>query len=685
MKSSKQTVIFHGGDYNPDQWLGYPDVLSEDFVLMKSANINAVSVGIFAWAALEPEEGNFQFSWLDDVFDRAEKSKIRVILATPSGGKPNWLALKYPEVRRVGRDGLREPQQRRHNHCLTSPVYRSKVREINTRLAQRYGDRPALALWHVSNEYLGYCYCDLCLAAFQNWLKERYQTLDRLNDAYWSRFWSHTFTEWEQIRTIDDSIHGLGLDWKRFMTAQCADFLRAEAIPLREHSPGIPVTTNFHPIDDYDYFRVAEEIDVVSWDSYPEWHAHPDPLDESDIAVETAFRLDVCRGMKSGKPFLLMECTPSQVNWRQVSPLRRPGMLRLSSLQAVAHGSDAVCYFQIRKGRGGSEKFHGAVIDHAGHANTRTFREVAALGATLGRMPDVTGTRVPAKVALVFDWENLWAINASQSPQNAHKEYRETCLHHYREFWRRGIAVDIVNARGGLDGYDLVVAPMLHLLPDGLPERLEAFVDGGGTLVATYQTGYVNETDLCFTGGAPGPLRRLLGIRVEEFDALPDSVRRSVVPRPSAGHGLSGVYEARHFFDIVHCEGAEPLAEYGSDFYAGSPALTVNTCGRGRAYYISSRNDDRFQGDFFGYLAGALHLPRVIPAPLPPGVTAHLREGGGERFLFLLNFTHRDAAVSIPPGAWREIDSGALVEDEVRLDPLGSKVFRSSRHPESWK
>jgi len=644
---------------------------------MRAANINTITVGVFAWAALEPEEGRFEFGWLDDVFERAEKSGIRVILATPSGGKPNWLAHAYPEVRRVGENGRRDPQQWRHNHCLTSPVYRSKVREINTRLAQRYGARQPLAMWHVSNEYLGYCYCDLCMGAFQSWLRARYGTLDRLNDAYWSRFWSHTFTAWEEVQVIDSSIHGLSLDWKRFMTAQCADFLRAEMVPLRKHSPETPVTTNFHTIEHYDYFRLAEEIDVVSWDSYPDWHADPDGLDESAVAAETAFRFDLNRGMKGGKPFLLMECTPSQINWRDVSPLRRPGMLRLSSLQAVAHGSDAVCYFQIRKGLGGAEKFHGAVIDHAGHAQTRTFREVAAVGATLEKLPGIVGARVPAKAALIFDWENLWAIDGARTPQNKHKEYRETCLSHYLPFWKRGIAVDIVSSRSEFSSYDLVLVPMLYLLPEGLAERLSAFVAKGGTVVATYQTGYVNETDLCFQTGAPGPLSELLGIRVEEFDALPDSSRRSVIPRDSAGHGLSGDYEARHFLDIVRCEGAEALAEYGGDFYAGSPALTVNSFGSGRAYYVASRNDERFQDDFFGHLAGRLRLPQALPGPLPPGVTAHIRESGSERFLFLLNFARRESAVSLPPGGWSDVDTGEPAEPDIRLGAFGARILRS--------
>ncbi|MEI8311695.1 MAG: beta-galactosidase trimerization domain-containing protein, partial [Verrucomicrobiota bacterium] len=224
--------------------------------------------------------------------------------------------------------------------------------------------------------------------------------------------------------------------------------------------------------------------------------------------------------------------------------------------------------------------------------------------------------------------------------------------------------------------YDLILLPMGYLVPDEMPEHLSAFVKNGGTMVATYQTGYVNETDLCFQGGAPGPLSQILGIRVEEFDALPDSVRRPVIPRPAEGHGLSGVYEARHFLDIVHCEGAEPLAEYGSDFYAGSPAVTVNTLGSGRAYYIASRNDDRFQDDFFGHLAESIALPRTLPGLLPPGVTAHLRENGSERFLFILNFTRRVTEVSLPPGAWRDVDTGETAKPGVRLGPLGSKVFQ---------
>lgn len=667
--------LLHGGDYNPEQWLDDPGVLAEDFPLMREAGLSAVTLGVFSWASLEPGEGVFSFGWLDEVFRRANRHGMKVILATPSGGKPNWLALQHEEVRRVTLDGRRDPQRGRHNHCLTSPVYRRHVRAMNTRLAERYGSDPALALWHVSNEYLGYCYCDLCFAGFREWLQRRYGSLDRLNHAYWARFWSHTFTDWEQIRHIDLSIHGLSLDWKRYMTDLCADFFRAEAEPLRALTPHIPLTTNFHGIDHYDYFRLAREIDIASWDSYPRWHADPSTFDESATAAEAAFRFDLNRCLKGGRPFLLMECTPSQLNWQSVSPLRRPGLHRLSCLQAVAHGADAVCYFQIRKSRGGSEKFHGAVIDHAGGTGTRTFREVASVGTALQKLGAIAGSRIPARVAIVFDWENFWALEQAETPQNAHKDYRATCLAHHRPFGKMGIAVDVIGAGAELSSYDLVILPMLYLLPRGLDERLSAFVGQGGTLVATYQTGYVDETDLCFLGGVPGPLASLLGIWVEEFDALPDGVTRAVSPVPGAPSGLSGPYEARHYLDIVHPRGAETLATYGDDFYAGFPALTRHTQGKGQAWYIASRNDNRFQDDFYRHLADELALPRAVPGALPPGVTAHLREKDGARFLFLLNFTLHEARVSLPEGRWTEIETARPAPPEVALPGYASRVF----------
>ncbi|MEI6070492.1 MAG: beta-galactosidase [Verrucomicrobiae bacterium] len=583
-------TILYGGDYNPDQWLDYPGIIDTDFELFKKAHINTVTIGVFAWATLEPEEGRYEFAWMDDIFARAERQGMSVILATPSGAKPNWMALKYPEIRRVTPDGMRDPQKGRHNHCLTSPAYRKKVRAINEQLARRYGQHPSLALWHISNEYGGYCYCDLCMGAFQNWLKQKYGTLDALNAAYWTRFWSHAYTAWDQVRFIDSGVSGLVLDWKRFMTDQCCDFIRNEMEPVRRLSPDVPVTTNLmgtHP--DYDYWQIAKELDVVCWDSYPTWHDQETSFHESNAPLNAAFRHDLTRSLK-GKPFLLMESTPSQVNWAATSPLLRPGMLRLASLQAIAHGSDSVCYFQLRKSRGSCEQFHGAVIDHVGHGETRVFKEVASLGSSLEKLGGLVGADTPARVAVIFDWENRWVFEASPAPMNREKHYTDTVIAHYKPFWEAGVSVDVVHAAADFSKYDVVVAPLLFMVSEETGARLTEFVERGGTLVTTYGVATVNETGLATLGGVPGPLRKALGIWIEEYDALPDAFRRQVRPVEGQPHGLSGLYEARHYLEMVHAERAETLAVYGDDFYAGQPALTLNRFGKGRAYHTISLN-----------------------------------------------------------------------------------------------
>lgn len=666
--------FLHGADYNPEQWLNEPGILDEDFRLLKLAGMNSITLGVFSWALLEPKEGHYVFDWMDDIFERAAQADIKVILATPSGGKPNWLALRYPEVRRINRNGVREPQAIRQNHCPTSPIYREKVKAINTRLAERYGHHPALALWHISNEFSGYCYCPLCMEAFRGWLKERYNDIGKLNEAYWAAFWSHTYSDWSEIQYIDETVHGLHLDWRRFMTSRCADFIRREAEPIRQFSPGIPITTNFHQTDSYDYFSLAGELDVISWDSYPRWHQEGSAGDERSTAAETAMRHDMHRCMKNGQPFLLMETTPSQTNWFGISPLLRPGMHRLNALLAIAHGADSICYFQFRQSRGSSEKYHGAVVSHAGHERTRVFREVSALGDTLPQLQPLVGVRSDSAVAVVFDWENMWAIEQAQTPQNPGKQYRETCLAHYRPFWDRGIPVDVIDSKADFTRYRLVITPMLHMLREGVAEKLAQFVEEGGTWVATYQTGYVNESDLCFLGGYPGPLRKILGIWVEEFDALPESRSCSVVPEAACA-GLSGSYQAGVYADLLHAESAEVLATYGSEFYAGLPALTVNRYGMGRAYYIASRNDARFQQDFCARLCEELSLQSPLPTRSPEGIVVRSRSAGGQTFLFVLNLLSQPGSLMLPEGVYRDAENGKPAEPCVALGPYASRVF----------
>ncbi|WP_112289865.1 beta-galactosidase [Rahnella sp. AN3-3W3] len=674
--SSKISGLLHGADYNPEQWLESPDVLIRDVEMMKEARCNVMSVGIFSWSALEPEEGHFTFGWMDQVLDRLHENRISVFLATPSGARPAWMSQKYPEVLRVGRDRVKALHGGRHNHCMSSPVYAEKVQLMNSALAKRYAHHPAVIGWHISNEYGGECHCNHCQERFRDWLKARYVTLDALNKAWWSTFWSHTYTDWAQIESPspqgESGVHGLNLDWRRFNTDQVTRFCSEEIRPLKAENPALPATTNFMEyFYDYDYWKLASVLDFISWDSYPMWHTRKDDI---GLAAYTAMYHDLMRTLKQGQPFVLMESTPSFTNWQPVSKLKKPGMHILSSLQAVAHGSDSVQYFQWRKSRGSSEKFHGAVVDHVGHINTRVGREVSELGGILSALAPVAGSRVEAKVAIIFDWESRWAMDDSLGPRNQGLEYENTVAGHYRALWAQGIAVDVINADCELSGYDLVIAPMLYMVRAGVGERITAFVQAGGRFVATYWSGIVNESDLCFLSGFPGPLRQVLGIWSEEIDSLTDDQHNSVSGVEGNALGLNGPYRASELCEVIHLEGAATLATYGDDFYAGTPAVTVNLFGKGQAYYLASRNDQTFHADFYTALAQEMKLPRALEATLPEGMTAARRTDGESEFIFLQNYTAQSQTITLTAD-YSDMIHGGTLPRKLTLPAFGYQIL----------
>ena len=674
MSIFRPNVMLHGADYNFEQWLNYPEVLARDFELMKSARCNVMSVGIFSWAMLEPAEGRYEFAWLDDLMDRLADNGLWATLATPSGAKPAWLSQAYPEIRLVDEHGRREPHRLRHNHCPTSPVYREKVRQINTRLADRFAGHPALFMWHVSNEYGNTnCRCELCMQAFRAWLRARYGSLDALNEAWWTSFWSHRYTDWQQIAPVDDSVHGLMLDWRRFVSDQVLDFYLAEIEPLRELTPKIPITTNFMlPDVGLDYWAFAPHVDVIAWDSYPRWHSEPD---EWHVAARVAFFHDLHRSYKQ-QPFLLIESTPSVTNWQGISKPKRPGMHQLASVQAVAHGANGVQYFQWRQSRGGAEKFHGAVVSHAGHDKTRTFGEVTAVGEMLAQLQPVVESSNQAEVAIVYDLQNEWALDLAQLPRSEDKNYQERCLAHYRPFWQRGLTVDIINSTfSDLSRYKLLIVPMLYMVQEGVAERFRDFVQAGGTLVTTYLTGTVDESDLVFPGGAPGPLSDLLGIWVEETDTFFDHQQQAIEFLEETLAGTN--YAVMHYADILHLQGARALAVYGQDYYAGSPAVTVNQLGQGQAYYLAARADDSFLADFYSWLSNGLALASTTGSrQLPSGVTVQARESEGGINVFLLNFESFPQSVYLGGMDYKDVLSGEPVSGEIELGGYGFRVLQ---------
>jgi len=673
----RKPVFLHGADYNPEQWSDYPEVLKEDLRLMKLAQCNVMSVGIFSWAKLEPEEGKFDFGWLDRLLGDFSANGISAFLATPSGARPAWLSAKYPEVLRVREDRGRNLHGARHNHCYTSPVYREKTAIVNRELARRYANHPAVIGWHVSNEYCGQCHCDLCQVEFREWVRVKYGTLEAVNQAWWTTFWSHTYTSWEQIespaRHGETQIHGLNLDWNRFVSDRTIDFCRHEVATIQPYNPELPITTNMHMTEDVDYRKLAKEVDFISTDIYPTWHFTEDG-DETRLAAYTAMYYDLFRSLK-GKPFVLMESTPSLTNWHSVSKLKRPGMHKLSSFQAVSHGADSVQYFQWRKSRGSSEKFHGAVVDHVGHEHTRVFRDVAEVGAMLAGLSDAVGTATPARAAVLLDWDNRWAVKDAQGIRNSGILYEETVLQHYRALWELGIPVDVIGTEDDFSKYGLISAPMLYLVREKDGQRIEKFVERGGTFVSTFWSGIVNETDLCHLGGFPGPLRRTLGIWSEETEGLHARDRNGILMVPGALTGLEGEYEAREIADLIHLESAEALAVYASDFYAGGPALTRNSLGEGQAYYLATRvQEPSFYVGFYRRLAEEAGLEPALAVELPEGVTAQVRTDGETDWVFVQNYSGTEQVVELDARSYTDLLTGAATTS-LRLPIYGLAIL----------
>ncbi|WP_068618769.1 beta-galactosidase [Paenibacillus tuaregi] len=675
MINTKLPKIWYGGDYNPEQW--EPAIWSEDERMFQLAGVDVATLNVFSWALNQPSEDVYDFSWLDEQMDRMSRTGVYVCLATSTGAHPAWMAKRHPDVLRVDRMGRKRAFGGRHNSCPNSPTYRQYSTRLAGKLAERYKDHPALVIWHISNEYGGYCYCDNCAAAFRVWLKERYKTLDALNRAWNTRFWGHTFYDWDEIVPPSElseewghnrtNFQGISLDYRRFMSNSLLECYKLEYEAIKEFTPDIPVTTNLMGLyPELDYFEWAKYMDVVSWDNYPSL--------DTPVSL-TAMTHDLMRGLKHGQPFMLMEQTPSQQNWQAYNSLKRPGVMRLWSYQAVARGADTVMFFQLRRSIGACEKYHGALIEHVGHEHTRVFRECAQLGKELQGLADsILDSRSGARVAIVYDWENRWAIELSSGPTVA-LDYVKEVHKYYDALFKLNIAVDMIGVDADLSPYDLVIAPVLYMVKPGYAGRIEEFVEGGGTFVTTFFSGIVNENDLVATGGYPGELRKVTGIWAEEIDALfPDQSNRMEM-RQAWGE-LEGSYSCGLLCDLIHAEGAEVLAEYGEDFYKGMPVLTRNRYGQGTAYYVASSPEAAFLEGFLSNLCQDKEIAPLL-ADVPRGVETALRVKGESRYLFVLNHLADEAQIQIGNQVMRDLLSGEQIKGQVSLPGRGVLILES--------
>ena len=668
----KIPVLLHGGDYNPDQWLDRPDILEEDIKMMKKAGVNTATVGVFSWSALEPQEGNFQFGWLHDIMDKLYENGIYTVLATPTGARPAWMDEKYPSVLRVEKDGRRNHHSGRHNHCMSSLEYRALVEKMDTKLAQEFGNHPGLILWHISNELGGECYCDSCKKRFQEYLREKYHNnIEELNKQWWTSFWSRRFDSFEQIEPPYDngehSILGLNLDWKRFNSWNMKDYLAFERRILKKYTPQVPATANFMKLfEQLDYVDLAKEIDIISWDGYPSWNN--DYETPADTASELSFDHAVMRSLKKDKPFMLMESTPSLVNWHSVNKLKRPGILRASSIQTIGCGSDTVQYFQWRKGRGAAEQFHGAVVDHLGRDDTRVFKEVSEVGELLKKLAPVTGSRVASKAAVLFDWSNRWAIKDMQGMAHDTKNYEKEVRKFYNIHLKKGINADIVFPLEDLSSYSLVVLPMYYAVSKEAGAWLKEYVKNGGTVVATYLTAYVNENTLAYLGGFPGAgLGEVFGLYAEELDTLYPTDSNAVLMKD----GNKAI--VKDYCELIKLTGAEVLGTYESDFYAGMPAVTVHSYGNGKAYYIGTRMEEE---DLIKFFTPIWSECGIKEKELPEGVEYLTRTAeDGSTFDFYVNYNAMPAIVQLSKDGTNLLN-GEAVSGKVEILPFNAIVVK---------
>ena len=641
--------MYFGVDYHPEQWVypygGTPEdpegAWERDVELMQTAGINVVRMGEFTWGLCEPEKGKYDFEWLKRVMDLLGKAGIKVVLATPTAAPPIWLSQQHPEILPVDEHGLVRREGTRRAVCLNSNVFWEYSKSIVEQMAKALGQHPQLIAWQIDNGLGG----NFTEAAFNEdarrdwhlWLEAKYETVERLNELMGLRHWGQIVKNWGQVPMpmAAPTVHNpaLVLDWCRFCSDTIVQFVKMQADLLHQLTPQCPVTTNLRPlIHRFDHFDLAEVIDFVSIEST----AALKPK-----SAELACEIDMLRSLKKSDirtpdgdaGFWVMEQKAGNVTWQDVNSLVRPGMLRMFTYQLVSRGATAVLFFRWHQPRFGSEQFHGAVLPHRAQPTGRVFQEVAQLGEEIKLLaPSIKGTQVQAETCILYSHDNDWVLQQSMQP-NKYFNLREHIQLFYTALHDRNILVDFARPTEDLTRYKLVFAPSLHLLSGGEADRLKLYVQNGGTLVATFNTGLVDEHNIAPDDGYPHDLTDLFGLEVVEFDQLPPGEENHLVFK--GDFPTNHMHPARLWCDIIEPKECRVIATYAKDFYAGRPALTLHTFGLGKAIYIGTQSHQHFYADLVTWLRQLCNLQPLLK--VPDSVEVSLRQKDDERIYFLLN------------------------------------------------
>ena len=657
--------MFHFGvDYYPEQWP--EERWSEDARLMAEAGINVVRLAEFAWSFLEPDPGCFEFDWLDRAIATLHGQGIQVILGTPTASAPPWVMAMLPDSYKVNEHGQRLAYGNRCEFCPSHAGYRERGRMITRAMAVHYAEHPAVIGWQIDNELNGRCYCNNCQSGFQNWLRSRYSTLDRLNAAWGTAFWSHVYTEWSQVpvpvETGGVPNPGLDLDFRRFMSETFACFQQEQVDILRQVCTKHFITHNFmgFGFDQINYYELAKPLDFVSWDNYPRtgWHLAKE-VDHAYLALGH----DTTRGFK-GKPFWVMEQQSGSGGWKTVGITPRPGEMRLWTYQAIAHGADAIVYFRWRTARFGTEQYWHGVLHHHGQPGRR-YEELKAIGTELKYVGDhLVGSENRNQVAMIHSYDTRWAFQGQPNHDDFH--YPALFTSYYKALHSRNIGVDIVPPGADLSRYRLVIAPALYILPPEAADNLRNFVRQGGTLIATARTGVKDESNAVVDQYLPGLLAEVCGVEVEDYDVQPED---RTVPLELALPGRETlIAQARLWFDILRPTTSQVVATYQSEYYSGEPAITLNRFGEGQAIYVGTLGDDALHDTLLDWAVESVGIDQVFN--VPAGVEAATRWHGNHQLMFLLNHTDETREISLPHPQL-DLLTGTAVKEIVTIPPYG--------------
>jgi beta-galactosidase len=657
--------MIYGGDYNPDQWP--EEIWLEDARLMREAGVNLVSLGIFSWSKLEPRPDEYDFVWLDRLMDLLHEHDVSVNLATPTASPPAWLVRSHPEILPIAANGTTLWHGSRRHYCPHSHAYRAQARNIATKLAERYANHPALAMWHIDNEYasgVSECFCDRSTSAFREWLKNRYGSLDTLNDVWGTAFWSQHYSDWEEIhppRKAPTFINPTQqLDWARFNSDSWIACFEEQKAIFREATPNIPITTNFMGFHKHaDYWKFAASEDIVANDNYPD-------TAEPEWMVQAGMVCDLMRSLGGRRPWILMEQATAQVNWRQRNATKRPGVMRMGSYQAIARGADGVMFFQWRASKAGAEKFHSAMVPHIG-TDSRVWREVKSLGTELHKLDAILSSQVQAEVAILIDWESWWAFELVGKPSNDLR-LLPRLIDHYAPLFKRNITVDFAHPESNLSRYKLVIAPHLYLVNDRAIENINRYVENGGNLLMSFFSGIVDEHDHVRLGGYPAPFQDMLGLVIEEFAPYAETQSNTACTTDNKRFACS------LWSDIIHVKTAQAIANFEEDYYAGAPAITRNQFGKGTSFYVGTAPDQDGMAWLMEEVCKTANI-KPVASNAPAGVELVRRTNGKQSWLIALNHTNEEVNISLDQPVY-EVLSKTNLDGSLRLGPMDVAIVQ---------